>query len=479
MKASHIPSITTKLSIKNISLFFFKSSSNLSACFLALLSGTAVCAIVSLLFISVVSLEIYWVASAQSGRIISMPTPPPSAESPKQAEARPKFVADPDTDKYKIVFPLSYIQKIYKDHPKNKKEKKEREKELVRWYRRNSEEISSSYRDSFIEQLNKAGDQGYRLIALDYPFIGIVRQGNVLYEYAGFETTSYNSKYFFEENFEKGYAQLAGQGFSVVDNVLLRESCESKPIEDSSPENCEYDDLFLLERAKGVEIPRQYKLARHVSFWGLWGSGSELTTQINNYRVLGFNPILAISEYEVLLQPGTDKAEFLSVWTEVKVVTGLKLQKKVNELAQKGYRLALIHNLIAVMYRNRDATAPVSYIWLDAKRKSFEQELARLQESGAIYRMTYGDLDRLIFEQPAADVSKRREYKVLKIQFQETKNFADQKVDIDLTPSSKETIKTLNSLVKEGFSVRDLFKSDPYAQTHDALIVSVLFERTQ
>jgi hypothetical protein len=180
------------------------------------------------------------------------------------------------------------------------------------------------------------------------------------------------------------------------------------------------------------------------------------------------------------------------------------VQKKVNELARQGYRLALIHNQIAVMRRSRDTTAPVSYIWLDGmKKKTFEQDLARLQDSGAIYRMTYPDSDgaenTLIFEQPAVEARKRREYRVLsdrgrpqrpdhdvearkrreyrvlKVEFQETENFAEQKVDIDLTPSSKETIKTLNSLVKEGFVVRDLFVSDDLA----ARRASVLLERTK
>jgi thiazole synthase ThiGH ThiG subunit len=68
---------------------------------------------------------------------------------------------------------------------------------------------------------------------------------------------------------------------------------------------------------------------------------------------------------------------------------------------------------------------------------------------------------------------------VLKIQFQETETFADQKVDIDLTPSAKEAIKTLNSLVNEGFAVLDLFNANPSTMTHNALITSILLERTQ
>jgi hypothetical protein len=446
-------------------------------------TGAAICAIGGVLFISVVSLETFWGASAQSERVIPKPTPPPSAESPKQPEARPKFVADPDADKYKLVFPISYRKKIYKDPPKNRKEKKEREKEVER----NIEGISSSYRNSFIEQLNKAGERGYRLIALGYPLIGIVRLGNVQYEYAWFETAS--NFFFGKGGFMEKCEEMARQGFSVVDHDFTGSFCDSGPtyntdhgpVETFNPPLCEYLDFFLLEREKGIETPRQYRLARHVPRWREWGSEAALTTQINDYLASGFNPTLAISKYEVLLRPITVKDEFLPGGTEVKVVTGyFKLNKKVNELARQGYRLALTHLEIAVMYRHRDATAPVSYIWLDSrKKKTFEQELARLQDSGAIYRMTYPDRDgneyTLIFEQPASDVSKRGEYKVLKVEFQETENFADQKVDIDLAPSSKETIKTLNSLVKEGFAVRDLFISDPLA----AKKASVLLERTQ
>lgn len=76
-------------------------------------TGTAVCAIAGLLFISIVLLEAFGGASAQSGRTIPKPTPPPSPESPKQPETRPRFVFDPDADKYKLVFPISYSKKIY------------------------------------------------------------------------------------------------------------------------------------------------------------------------------------------------------------------------------------------------------------------------------------------------------------------------------------------------------------------------------
>src|SRR5262245_10847788 len=428
-------------------------------------TGIAGCAVVSLLFISIVLPPPSRGASAQAGRVVPNPTPTPPIESPKQLEAKPKFVADPDADKYKLVFPISLSKMIYKDPPKNRKEKKRREKE------QDAEDISTWCRNSLIEQLNKAGDQGYRLIALVYPLIGVVKLSNVQYEYTWFETS--NGLPSITRGFDEKYAKLARRGFSVVDHLFVGGGCEGDaPINSdqygavysSTPPVCCYSDLFLLERESGVEKPLQSAVARHPP--GLRGLGNEaaLTRQINDNMALGFNPVLAISGCEVLLRPITDKGDFLPAGSEGKVVTG-NVQKKVNELARQGYRLALTYFLIAVMYRHPDNTAPVSYIWLDSrKKKSFDQELARLQDGGAIYRMIYPNGDvferTLIFEQPASDNSKRREYKVLKIELQETENFADQRVDIDLAPSSKEKIKTLNSLVKEGFAVRDLFVSD-------------------
>jgi len=308
--------------------------------------------------------------------------------------------------------------------------------------------------------------------------IAIVRRGKVQYEYACFETITRIIIY--KVGLEEEYEQLARRGYSVVDRNPMGSVCDSEPYDSTFPNlfPCIYRDLFILEREKGVEAPSQFTLAWHDPSWSQWGCEAPLTRQVNKSMGWGFDPILALSKCEVLLKRNTDKGEIPPEAPEVKVVTG-NVKKKVNELARQGYRLALIHNQVAVMRRSRDTTAPVSYIWLDGlKKKTFEQDLARLQDSGAIYRMTYPDSEgvehMLIFEQPAADAGNRREYKVLKLEFQEMENFENQRMNIDLTPSSKETIKTLNNLVKEGFVARDLFVSDYI----DARIASVLLERT-
>jgi hypothetical protein len=50
----------------------------------------------------------------------------------------------------------------------------------------------------------------------------------------------------------------------------------------------------------------------------------------------------------------------------------------------------------------------------------------------------------------------RREYKVLRFEFQDVKDATGKRVQIDLTPSSKETVQLMNNLAKEGFEVREV-----------------------
>jgi hypothetical protein len=76
-----------------------------------------------------------------------------------------------------------------------------------------------------------------------------------------------------------------------------------------------------------------------------------------------------------------------------------------------------------------------------------------------------GVKSRLIFELPSVASGHRREYKVLKFDFDETgdewaKYDPNGKRRINLKPSSRGTEEALNTLAKQGFVVRDLFVSD-------------------
>jgi len=397
-------------------------------------------------------------ALAQSGRLPpppSTPTPTPQTVSPTQ-EATRSFVIDRNGDTYKLVFPTGPDFVV----------------------------IKGRYRlpeDDFCEQLNKAGEQGYNLVSVIYHWqrvsalnyylapVAILKLNEVQHEYAWFETSS--NLYFTLPGFEQKYTELSKRGFHLIDYHLTDSYCELG-------QECGYHD-FLLERERGVEKPNQFLLAH----WRLQRKptmAAELTAQIKDKLADGFYPSYVFSKWDILLTKMENRDELSTDDLDVQVlVSALDVKNKVNDLARQGYRLLLVNSGIVVMGRRSNSATPVSYVWLDVKKKDFEKGLQEMQGLGAIYRMTYpnreGTKNELIFELGAGDNGKRREYKVLKFDFQVLKyskliGDGGKEVHVDLTPSSKEIMKTINALAKEGFVARDLFTSDK---------VSVLLERSR
>jgi hypothetical protein len=405
-------------------------------------------------------------AVAQSGKGIpappSKPTPSPEAASPNQGEAKRSFVIDRNADTYKLVFP------------------------------------TRPGLDNFGEQLNKSAEQGYKLISVVYRWqsksaftkneyavpVGILKLDEVQHEYAWFETAS--TSLVAIDGFEQKYRELSQRGFRLVDQLLTNSSCDDgDPLGIVLGGGCEINHLFLLERQKGVEKPIQFIIARSPVRAGFKvRNEGELAAQIKEKLADGFYPSDVFSKWEILLTQteNTDEPSTGSPDVEVVMHLGLKsIEKKVNELAKQGYRLALMNKGTAVMYRHAQTVTPSTYVLLRVNRKSFDEQLAKLQESGAIYRMTYAGngttKDQLVFEQGLVADGRRREYKVLNFEFQVVEDLklrsgGEKEVHIDLTPSSKETMKQLNNLAKEGFVVRDLFVSDIVSDK-----VSVLLER--
>ena len=400
---------------------------------------------------------------AQSGRGIPAPsTPTPQTPSPNQREVKSKFVIDRSADAYKLVFP------------------------------------TGPGFSSFIEQLNKAGEQGYKLTSVIYRWqrksasakqedavpVGILKLDEVQHEYAWFETAS--SSVFAITGFEQKYRELSKRGFRLVDHFLIDLSCEYGNLI-VLDQDCELHHLFLLERDKGVEKPKQFIIARSPVRAGFKvRNEGELTAQIKEKLADGFYPSDVFSKWEILLTQteNTDEPSAGSPDVQVVMHLGLKsIEKKVNELAKQGYRLALMNKGTAVMYRHGLTVTPSTYVLLRVNGKSFDERLAKLQESGAVYRMTYAGngttKDQLVFEQGLVADGRRQEYKVLNFEFQVVEDLklrkgGEREVHIDLTASSKETMKLINSLVKEGFWARDLFASDAVSDK-----VSVLLERTR
>src|SRR5262245_61941954 len=105
-------------------------------------------AILSPLFIAL--LTPFFGGSAQSAG--SAPTPAPPVELRNRPKAELNGTIDQNADKYKLLFPAGYEdQFLYTDPPRNRKERKQREKlRNIDSYRR-----VNAYYDSFLEQINR------------------------------------------------------------------------------------------------------------------------------------------------------------------------------------------------------------------------------------------------------------------------------------------------------------------------------------
>ncbi|HEX7313949.1 MAG TPA: hypothetical protein VF297_08500 [Pyrinomonadaceae bacterium] len=394
-------------------------------------------------------------APAQSGRIVPTPTPTPTPTPEVERTTgveEPKFVPDPNAEKYRLVFATRYQGSF-----------------SVRTYDE-LELVQRSAFDNFAEGLNRAGAQGYRVVTSLKGDPAVVALDKFQYEYAWTQSRSPVAR---RPSFAGAYALLAKRGFRLATHSRLYVHCDYYGGEVGTPyaEQCEYADFFLFERRKGFESSFERDSVDTASA-GERRKGQSfedvLTAAVNAKRAEGFYPAHLISKDEILLEREPTEQALADAGTELRVVRSSNVwrrdesPKKVNELARQGFRLALADREIAVMYRRAGATAPLTYIWLKSSRKDLEKELARLQEAGAVFRATYpneeGNRRTLIFEQGAATT--RREYRVLKFELQTRHNAAEQVMETTLAPASADVRRELNRLAAEGFVVLALFDTD-------------------
>ncbi|MCM3874735.1 MAG: hypothetical protein ND895_28915 [Pyrinomonadaceae bacterium] len=404
-----------------------------------------------LVVLAVVGLTPFVVVSAQSA--IGNQTPPATvissqSPSPSQSADEPSRAVDPVADKYKVIFARSYEGKGSYDS--NKPEDNDAFVKATR-----------SEFENFVEQLNTAGAQGYKLVSASYGglAVGMVKFDGVQYEYDWVMTDQVGSSLSGKDG---QYEGLSKRGFRLVDHFEVTIYCDVDS--GSGNEYCRTKYVLLLEKQKGVEKPTPYAL--------LWqDSNAKLADDLKQKFGEGFFPTHLFTDNQILIEQTEGKDGRLRDKQDVRAVIGSNVwsgnpsKSKINELAKQGYRLALINNRLALMKRDGKTATPVTYAWvhtttrknwklLPKKRTDFEQKLASLQASGARYRVIYADnqgYTNLIFEQRAPDDGKRYEYKVLTFTFQVDVDAAAQRVSIDLDPASKEKMKTLNSLAKDGF----------------------------
>jgi hypothetical protein len=395
-------------------------------------------------------------AGAQAGRPIPSPTPTPTPTPTNTPQPAPKFVAAPGDDRYRLVYTPGW------DGPLRPGEK---EIDAVRQSRMNN----------FVALLNEAGARGYRVRAVvdAWQPVAVVELDEAQYEYGWFETAVVARSGDFSRiytRFQNFYAKQAAGGLRlaehfVIERVCARFSTGFLRVE----ERCLFRDLYLLERRKGVERPRQFQLVTNFPEGRSDRVGDELTKDVRDGLAEGLRPAYAFSRFAVLLEEPWEPSAPSDGGTDFRVISQSgresdDFEKAVNELARQGYRLHLSNYGVAVMRRGAGDTTPAEYLWLDAKDKNFAKRLAAAQEAGAVYRMTFPDDEReetrLVFERATGGDGRRRDYKVFRVELQFVENVAARKVATGLSPQSREALQSVATLLKEGYVVRDLFWAD-------------------
>lgn len=383
-------------------------------------------------------------------------TSPASTDNTKKSpdNRELKSVTTTEADKYKLIFPILYEGRIRKTGEKHPYITTDRE------------------RVSILEEFNRVGAQGYRFIAADHNYsTAVVRLDEGRYRYDGFSTfttTLYSKIGFYEKQ-----PLLAAEKFQLINNSMTYGLCTS---DDAAAwgEDCIYYDFFLYEKEDAAKASPE--MSSFVTLGGFRRSAEgEMDAEIKQKMADGFLPVAAFSIYEIWLRKTPDPAALRAAPPEIRAIRSVRsrqhLTDKINDLARQGFRIGIITNGLALMYRHKGETAPVEYQWIGARKKKFESNLAEMAARGAVYRATYpnsyGEKETLIMEMPLTAPAKKREYKVLSFEFT-VKPHGDGTLRRILTPEAEANAKTLNRLAQAGYVVRDVFYTGK---------VSVLMER--
>jgi hypothetical protein len=414
--------------------------------------------VAALLFLLLLA-QVFGVAG-QSG--IRPPLQAPAA--PGKAES--ELVPDPNRDEYQLAFTKDY--------------------ELKRGQKVDPEQQWEQYTEGFIDELNRIGAQGYRVISIALsPRIAVLRRSEHQYEYSILQVINHNRRVIGDAQFEPKYASWAREGFRVADYTVLYDWCWPGKLDENGnwePVDCTYRSEVLLERQKNAASPHSYEIVSAPLTFSKEKIETELEEGLSNARKRNLYPTHMLTRFQVLTQSPLRNDDFIGDEYETEMVSG-DVKKRINDLARHGYRLILrpLWLQAAIMHRKKGTTIPASYIWVSEKKLG--QELPGLQQRGLIYRLSHGCVvgslyePHMIFEQPSERDGKQREYKTLGIELNEFENNAAQRMEFKLSSASINITAELNRLTKEGFEVRDFFACDMSFKKTKPSRASILLER--
>lgn len=370
--------------------------------------------------------------------------PPQTPAAPGKEESA--FVPDPNRDEYQLAFTKGY--------------------ELKKGQKRDLDEQWEQYTAAFIDELNRIGAQGYRLISIAFsPRLAVLRRSEHQYEYSTLQIINRKRQIDGDAQFGPKYAAWAQKGFRVADYTVLYDWCWPGKWDENGnwePVDCTYRSEVLLERQKDAASPHRYEIVSAPLTLSQEKIETGLEEALSNTSKRKLYPTHMLTKFQLLAQSPLPNGDFIGDEYETEILSG-DVRKRINELAQQGYRLILrpLWFQAAIMHRKKGTTTPVSYVWVSEKK--LRQELPGLQQRGLIYRMSHGCAvgtlfgPHMIFEQPSERDGKQREYKTLGIELNQVENDATQRMEFKLSSSPMNITAELERLTKEGFEVRDFF----------------------
>ena len=373
--------------------------------------------------------------------LVVMPIDRFSIISPVQAQSVTQnlTIENAHLDRYKIVYNKE-VQ--WKEYTLNEKDNKK-------------PSLPMSQPD-FMKQLNLFTKLNYRLryiTQVRWNTIGIVEKSAEPYQYLWFETHS--PFWFTKDGFEENYRVSARKGFRLVAHLVWQAVCVSDD-EDAPLGRCLYDDIFVLERKLEDMRPQDFTILYQSPKWRDNTLESNINNELQALLQEGYVPKYIFSKNELFLERESSATLATPEQIELKYIIGNKWKNRVNELAQKGYRLLCVNDKTAVMIRKKSEITSITYTFLDTKNKSFRTQLVGQERSKGVYRMK-ADNYTLVFEQSLTNKQNSIEYKIQEFYFQEDKRPIEEKIYYILDKESQEREKELNSLVKDNYQILDVF----------------------
>ena len=392
--------------------------------------------------------------------------PPPSPTPAVPGKTESAFVPDRNRDEYQLAFGKGY--------------------ELKRGQKGDPDQQWENYTAGFIDELNRIGAQGYRVISIaSSPRLAVLKRAEQQYEYSIIQISNHKRIVDGDAQFGPKYAAWAQKGFRVADYTVFYDWCWPGQWNENGnwePVDCTYRSEALLERQKNAESPHSYEIVSAPLTLSKEKIETGLEERLANVRKRKLYPTHMLTRFQLLTQSSLGNMDFIGDEYETEMVSG-DVKKRITELAQHGYRLLLrpLWFQAAIMHRKKGTQAATSYIWVSEKK--LEQELPALQRQGLIYRMSYGcaigmlSQPHMIFEQPSERDGKQREYKIVGIELNLIENDATQRMEFKLSSASINITPELNRLTKEGFEVRDFFACDMSDKKTKSSRARILLER--